>query len=107
MTKTPWTPGPWFAELGHGIGNTDWTGTVPIDSNSWGSLARVMVTMDGYISEEGVANARLIAQSPRMAEVLERVLEDANRTKRGLTNRITPDTRIEVARLLAEIRSNQ
>lgn len=101
MSKTPWTPAPWRYD-GDGEARK-------IRGKDGASIALLMhLSLRARKSDaEVVANARLIAQSPRMAEVLERVLEDANRTKRGLTNRITPDTRIEVARLLAEIRADQ
>lgn len=62
------TPGPWIASSeGFGWANID----APNEGSSWHQLAKVAVKIDRKPSEEGMANARLIAAAPDLFAKLE------------------------------------
>jgi hypothetical protein len=68
-------PGPW--QLGSEIEN----GCRPIhgttrDGINWGSFAEVVVELEGSPSEEGEANARLIAAAPDLLDALQSLLDE-------------------------------
>lgn len=71
MNESKHTPGPWA------IGGLDRRGFREIDSESadrsWYGFAEVAVMLDGAPSEEGLANARLIAAAPDMLAELQRL----------------------------------
>lgn len=65
-TKAKWTPGPWYRDLNEGIAfGIRASGRKNIVN--WRGLSAPM-------SEEGQANAHLIAAAPAMAEALEKAL---------------------------------
>jgi hypothetical protein len=66
--KTEHTKGPWEVEADSLRGNS----YVAISGDEWIELATVVVRMkDGKESEEGLANARLIAAAPQLLAALE------------------------------------
>jgi hypothetical protein len=69
-------------------------GSIAISTREWGAFARVVVTMEGEPSQEGRANAYLIASSPKMLAALEAAYE-------ALPN---GDVKIQVAKAIATAR---
>lgn len=78
-----YTPGPWGMsgrcyELGDGLAG--------INGQGWNELAGVVIKVNGRRSDEGIANARLIAAAPDLLEALQEMvagdaeaIEDAKR----------------------------
>lgn len=66
-----WTPGPWEAHFGN-----DYVAVKPIDHAA--RVADVVEAVCGFTPEETEANARLIAQSPRFADIAARAQYLAN-----------------------------
>lgn len=75
------TPGPWLIDHIRGRYR------VRINGRGWGSLARVIVRMDGDVedSPEGMANARLIAAAPDLLEACLRALPFLQALRDGLS----------------------
>ena len=78
MSETPWTPGPWFASdwsLDDGPNATTIESRKHTGSTWWpGGVEKVRIadTADGV---NPLADARLIAAAPELAEALEKLLE--------------------------------
>jgi hypothetical protein len=67
------TPGPWSVEPPYTTGGVCFEGYAPISAATWGELAKVAVEVDRQHSDEGEANARLIAAAPAMYNALLRL----------------------------------
>ena len=68
-----YTPGPWVMsgrcyELGDGLAG--------INGQGWNELAGVVIKVNGRRSDEGIANARLIAAAPDLLEALKVMVRD-------------------------------
>jgi hypothetical protein len=79
MSETPWTPGPWFASdwsLDDGPNATTIESRKHTGSTWWpGGVEKIRIadTADGT---NPLADARLIAAAPELAEALEKCLRD-------------------------------
>jgi hypothetical protein len=68
------TPGPWTTEQPSGLTNPE-PNWLPIYAPKWWHLAKVVVELDGERSEEGEANARLIAAAPELLEACKAIAD--------------------------------
>jgi len=68
------TPGPW--ELSSIKGSYRYVDRLDANGAAWYQLASVVVKECGDTSEEGEANALLIAAAPNMLEALEKIVEE-------------------------------
>jgi hypothetical protein len=79
MMENKFTPGKWIAEIEPYDPNRkygfDIKGTTDPDKYEW--IATVNQQFEGY--ENGVANARLIAEAPAMYELLEKFCVECNK----------------------------
>lgn len=83
MSETPWTPGPWESRASfRGIETVIELPKPAAPINCGTHYTRVIAKLDGGDSPEWIANARLIASAPEMAELLERIYDDAREVER-------------------------
>jgi hypothetical protein len=66
-TEGPWRVSGRCYELGEGLAGVSGPG--------WNELAGVVVEVNGYLNDEGIANARLIAAAPDLLEALQELCE--------------------------------
>jgi hypothetical protein len=79
---TAWTPGPWFTDPSQDDPQQTWIGTRRREQGSeWHGLATVVTSLEDecsgeiFPSEEGEANARLIAAAPELYAVVAKFVE--------------------------------
>lgn len=90
------TPGKWTVDFND---VDEERGSVAISTPEWGAFARVVITVDDEPSEEGKANAYLIAAAPEMLAALE--------AAQDVISQSYSDLKIQIANAIAKARGKE